>query len=142
MPSPAVLLKKAQQYLRSSAILLETGDFDSSASRAYFAMFFAAQALLLERHEGLPKQAGIRSAFIEQFVDNGPFPERARHALERGHSLQELADYSHDFAVPEDDAEALLAEAEAFVNSIAQFRSAQPGAHSPGPSETAPDQDT
>lgn len=113
------LLRKAQQYLRSSAVLLETGDFDSTASRAYFAMFYAAQALLMNRNASLPSGSGIRRAFVEQFVENGPLPDRAKEALNRGYELQEVGDYSQEFVVSERDAEQLLSEAEAFVNSIA-----------------------
>lgn len=115
------LLNKAQTYLRSAAVLLELEDYDSCASRAYFAMFYAAQALLLKERGELPKQQGIRSAFVETFVESGPLPERAGEALNAGYHLQEKADYSHGFAVEQADAEHILQEAEAFVNSLGRL---------------------
>ena len=115
------LLRKAQTYLRSAAVLLELEDYDSCASRSYFAMFFAAQGALLAERGALPENQGIRSAFIETFVDNGPLPERAGTALQTAYALQERGDYSHTFAVELDEAERGLQEAEAFVNTLARL---------------------
>lgn len=112
------LFKKAQKYLRSAAVLLELEDFDSTASRSYFAMFFAAQAALLQEMNEMPLKQSIRAAFVERFVEDGPLPTRAAEVLHRGSELQELGDFAHDFAVSSDDAEFILAEAEAFVNSL------------------------
>lgn len=41
------LLERADKYLRSARILLEEGDYESSVSRTYYAMFYSAQAMLL-----------------------------------------------------------------------------------------------
>lgn len=112
------LLNKSQKFLRSAAVLFELEDFDSCASRSYFAMFYAAQAMLLSETQAFSSKQGIRSSFIEQFVKRGPLPERAGAAFERASELQEVGDYAYDFAVTEPDSEHILAEAEAFVNSI------------------------
>ena len=114
-----VLFAKAQTYLRSAAVLYELEDFDSCASRCYFAMFYAVQAVLLHEQGALPSQQGIRSAFIEAFVETGRLPERAEDALALAHDLYEQGDYSHRFAVDAAAAERALQEAEAFVNSLA-----------------------
>lgn len=115
------LLNKSQKYLRSAAVLFELEDFDSSASRSYFAMFYAAQAMLLSATQAFSSRQGIRSSFIEQFVENGPLPTRAGEAFERAAELQEVGDYAYDFAISEGDAEFALAESEAFVNSITNY---------------------
>ena len=112
------LLKKAQKYLRSAAVLLELEDFDSTASRAYFAMFYAAQAALLQHRAEMPPRQGIRTTFVDVYVTNGPLPDRAADVLQRAAELQEVGDFAYDFAVAGGDAESILAEAEAFVNSL------------------------
>ena len=116
----APLRRKAQQYLRSAALLFEGGDYDSCASRAYFAMFYAAQAALLTEIEDLPRQ-GIRTAFAERFVHAGRLPPRADEALTQAYELQQLGDYARRPAVDAADAERMLQEAEAFVNSLARL---------------------
>lgn len=112
------LLNKAQKFLRSAAVLIELEDFDSTASRAYFAMFYAAQAALYQETQAVSSKQGIRSAFISRFVERGPLPERAGEVLQRASELQEMGDYAYDFSVSQEDAEFILSEAEAFVNSL------------------------
>lgn len=114
-PPPNDLLQKAQQYLRSAAVLLELEDFDSCASRAYFAMFYAAQGLVIYEQGQLPTTQGIRSAFYQLFIETGRLPARAADMLDRGYGLQEKADYSSQFALSREEAEQTLQEAEAFV---------------------------
>lgn len=118
MNEAASLLKKAQKYLQSAAVLLELEDFDSCASRSYFAMFYAAQAALLHVGDAIPATQGIRSAFVTRFVESGQFPARAAKALNEAAEYQEVGDYSHDFAIRRENAEHVLQEAEAFVNSV------------------------
>ncbi len=49
MSASEALLEKAERYIRSASILADDGDFDSAASRLYYAMFFMAEALLESR---------------------------------------------------------------------------------------------
>ena len=48
----------------------------------------------------------------------GPLPDRAAVVLQRGSALQQLGDFAHEFAVDAGDAEFILAEAEAFANTM------------------------
>ncbi len=118
MDQPRLLLYKAQKFLRSAAVLLELEDYDSAASRAYFAMFYSAHAALLQRRVDVNRQRGIRTAFVETFVASGQLPEHAGEILDQAQRLQEMADYTHQFSVSARDAERLLQEAEAFVNTM------------------------
>ncbi len=112
------LFNKAQKYLRSSALLLEMEDFDSSVSRAYFAMFYSAQAALIHNGGGLPTRQSIRGAFRDRYIETGVLPQHAGRVLQEAADLQEMADYAHDFAIDRFTAERILQEAEAFVNSL------------------------
>ena len=111
------LFDKAQVYLRSAAVLLELEDFASCASRAYFAMFYAAQAALLADGEKVPGRQSLRAAFQKRFVDGGQVPALAGESFERAGDLQERADYS-TAPLAQVDVEDCLQHAEAFVNSL------------------------
>ncbi len=115
------LLKKAQKYLQSAAVLLELEDYDSCVSRAYFAMFYTAQAMLLSEGYSLPGNQGIRSTFSEVFVQSGRLPRRAETAFNHAAELQELGDYAQNFVIPREEAEKALQEAEAFVQSLTRI---------------------
>ncbi|HEY4717309.1 MAG TPA: HEPN domain-containing protein [bacterium] len=40
----------AKKYLKSAELLLKEEDYESSISRAYYAMFYSAQAMLLTKN--------------------------------------------------------------------------------------------
>jgi uncharacterized protein (UPF0332 family) len=43
------LIERAKKYLRSAELLINEGDYESSVSRTYYAMLYAAQAMLLTK---------------------------------------------------------------------------------------------
>ena len=57
------LVEKAKKYLRSAEILLKEGDYESSVSRTYYAMFYCAQAMLLTKNLSFSSHKGVISAF-------------------------------------------------------------------------------
>jgi uncharacterized protein (UPF0332 family) len=48
-PEQEGLLQKAYRNIRSAKLLVGDGDFDTAVSRAYYAMFYVAEALLLSK---------------------------------------------------------------------------------------------
>jgi uncharacterized protein (UPF0332 family) len=67
------LLDKASRAIRAAAALLRDGDVDFAAARAYYAMLYAAEALLNERNVRFRKHGGVHGAFGEHFVKSGLF---------------------------------------------------------------------
>jgi len=57
------LVEKAKKYLRSAEMLLKEGDYESSVSRTYYAMFYCAQAMLLTKNLSFSSHKGVISAF-------------------------------------------------------------------------------
>ena len=57
------LLEKAERFIRSARILAADGDFDSAASRLYYAMFYMAEALLETRGLSFSSHKAVISAF-------------------------------------------------------------------------------
>jgi uncharacterized protein (UPF0332 family) len=57
------LLNKAAHAIRASELLLRGGEMDFAVGRAYYAMFYTAQALLYERGFRASKHSGIHSLF-------------------------------------------------------------------------------
>jgi uncharacterized protein (UPF0332 family) len=63
MKETSALIQKAQRYLKSAELLLRDGDSESSVSRAYYAMFYAAEAVLLTKGLSFLSHKGVISAF-------------------------------------------------------------------------------
>lgn len=119
--APSTALHKAQVYLRSASVLLELEDHDSSVSRSYFAMSFAALALLDQRGVDWNGGSGLRQAFLEHFVADGPLPPHVGEAFREAAKLQEAADYSPRFAASAGQAERVLQQAEVLVTAAARL---------------------
>jgi uncharacterized protein (UPF0332 family) len=65
------LIGKAEKYLNSAEMLRSRGDFDSAASRLYYAMFYCAEALLMVKDLSFSSHRGVISAFCSALYKNG-----------------------------------------------------------------------
>ncbi|MFQ6126342.1 MAG: HEPN domain-containing protein [Candidatus Heimdallarchaeota archaeon] len=72
----ASLLQRASRYLKSAELLLGSGDYESSVSRTYYAMYYSAQAMLLARNLSYSSHRSVISAFGEYFIKTGIFIEK------------------------------------------------------------------
>jgi uncharacterized protein (UPF0332 family) len=62
------LLDKSARAVRAARLLLENGETDFAAGRAYYAMFYAAEALLWEEGHRSSSHSGVHSLFGERFA--------------------------------------------------------------------------
>jgi uncharacterized protein (UPF0332 family) len=65
------LLAKAHRAIRAAEKLLESDDAEFAAGRAYYAMFYVAEALLYERGLGFGKHSAVHAAFGKEFAKRG-----------------------------------------------------------------------
>jgi uncharacterized protein (UPF0332 family) len=65
------LLDKAARAIRAAATLVRDDNLDFAAGRAYYAMFYVAEALLHERDLGSKKHGGVHALFGEHFAKTG-----------------------------------------------------------------------
>ena len=115
------LIKRARRYLKSAEILLKEGDFESCVSRAYYAMFYSAEALLLTKGLSFSSHRGVISAFGEHFVKTGIFPKEMSRELHRAFEKRQLGDYEYTFVISKSEAEEMLEKGEEFVKKIVQY---------------------
>lgn len=108
------LVEKAKRSVAAAERLLRDGDFDFAVSRAYYAMFYVAQAMLLSREIRRSKHSGVIAAFQETFVKTGEVDRRFFHLLRDG--FEDRAEGDYGFAViSQEQAEAGLEAARQFV---------------------------
>ncbi len=115
------LIKRAMRYLKSAEILLKDKDCESAVSRAYYAMFYAVQAVLLTKKLFFSSHKGVISAFGEHFVKTGIFPKEMGRELNRAFEKRQLGDYEYTFVVSHDEAQEILRNGKDFVNTIAKW---------------------
>jgi uncharacterized protein (UPF0332 family) len=64
----SALIKKAQDSIEAARLLKNSGYYDFSVSRAYYAMFYVAEAFLLEDDLSFSKHSAVISAFGRRFA--------------------------------------------------------------------------
>lgn len=114
------MMVKASTACSSARALLDLGDVDGAANRAYYAMFDAARAALLA--SGAPVEpdigrthSGLIGAFGNHLVKNGPISKEVGRLLNRAHEIRLVADYNGN-SVESDDAREMVKQAEIFVS--------------------------
>ena len=69
-----VFLSKAFDCLADAIVLIEKDRFTASVSRSYYAMFHAAQAVLLLEEIETFTHTGVNIQFQKAFIKTGKFP--------------------------------------------------------------------
>ena len=87
------LLRKAQRTLQSARLLLTDGDYDGAVSRAYYAMFYVAEALLLAKGMTFSSHSAVISAFGKEFAKPGTIPGEYHRYLLDAQEARNISDY-------------------------------------------------
>jgi uncharacterized protein (UPF0332 family) len=109
---------KAERFLKSAEQLFETGDYDSCASRCYYAMFFMAEAALMLKGLSASSHRGVIGLFGKHFVQTGIFEPALGRALRRAYDVRLTGDYALGISVNREEAEDLLKEARRFIAEV------------------------
>lgn len=108
MKEVKTLIERAKRYLKSAEMLIKDGDYESSVSRTYYAMFYSAQAVLLTKNLSFSSHKGLISGFGEHFIKTGIFPKDMGRELNRAFEKRQIGDYGYEFVISGDEAEELL----------------------------------
>jgi len=111
----AGLLAKARRAVENARAQTQRGDHDFAVSRAYYAMFYAAEALLLEKSLSFSKHSAVIAAFGLHFVKSGIVPPEFQRYLTEGQAARNVSDYDIGPEVTADEASEQIARAEGFV---------------------------
>jgi uncharacterized protein (UPF0332 family) len=111
-------LKRSKQHFKSARDLLSNDDFADSISRSYYAIFQAARALLALDGSESRKHSGVISLFNRHFVKTGKVDKRLGVILKDAKRSREMADYTELAEFSREDAEAQIADAEAFIREV------------------------
>lgn len=93
MPGVDLYLSRAGDSLDAAELLLSGGFPDIAVSRAYYAMFYIAEAFLASRELAYAKHSGVIATFGREFAKTGIVPTHFHRYLIRGQELRLLADY-------------------------------------------------
>lgn len=118
-------LKSAQDRLLVAQQLFDLGHYLDAASKAYYAIFQAARAVLATIEIDSRKHSGVISLFNLRFVKTGIFPKEFRKIIVSAQDLRLASDYDDFYVVSRKDAEQSLKNAITFIAGIEKYLSSE-----------------
>ena len=106
------LLLKARQSLSAARLLLENGYPDYAAARAYYSMFYIAEAFLAGEGMSFSSHAAVISAFGREFARTDRVPAEFHRFLIDAQDLRNAGDYGQLNAVTGEQATEQIIRAE------------------------------
>jgi uncharacterized protein (UPF0332 family) len=109
------LLLKAQQSLEAAKLLLNNNYPDYATSRAYYSMFYIAEAFLEGEGLSFSKHSAVIAAFGREFAKPQRVPTEFHRFLIEAQELRTTGDYGQLNAVTTDQAAEQIDYAEQFL---------------------------
>jgi uncharacterized protein (UPF0332 family) len=120
-PDQAALLRKAHSSLHAAKLLAGEKLFDFSVSRAYYTMFYVAEALLLGQNRSFSKHSAVLAAFGEHLTKPGLVPSQFHRYLLDGEDSRHVGDYDLGPGLSAAEAAEQIRRAQEFLDLAAQL---------------------
>lgn len=100
---------------------MQDGDLDFAASRAYYAMFYIAEALLGEKDLHYSKHGGVHGSFAQHFVKTGEFDPKYQRWLVTTFSQRMVRDYGVEPDFLLEDIEEIISQSREFLQAAKTY---------------------
>ena len=110
-------LQRAEASIRAAKELASKSYYDFVASRAYYAAFYAATALLLSKELEFSRHSGVIASIHQRFVKTGKMDKRHGKDLNWLFELRGVGDYGATIHVSQQDAVRAIEIAEDFLET-------------------------
>ncbi|MFP4393495.1 MAG: HEPN domain-containing protein [Desulfohalobiaceae bacterium] len=110
-------LERSNQAVEAAEKLLYEGYYDFAASRAYYAVFYAASALLLHEGREFSKHSGVISAIHHHFIKSKRLETQHGKEINWLFELRNIGDYGVSVHVPEHEAKKAIDVSRRFIHA-------------------------
>ena len=114
-------IDSAMERLEASRVLIHSGLYQDAVSRAYYAVFQAARAVLATKSLDAKKHSGVISLFNRNFIKTGKLPRDFGKILKKAKDLRQASDYNDFYLVSKEEAKDAVESAERFIEGIKAF---------------------
>jgi len=117
----ALYIENAKEMLGVAQLNLDNGFYASAVNRAYYAIFYAANAMLATKGLARNKHSGVMSAFRQYFVKTNKIEKDFSNIYGRVFEDRNISDYDIHLAVEVDQVSKNLDDAKRFVERVDEF---------------------
>lgn len=111
-------LERAEQSILAADELFNRGFYDFAASRAYYAAFYAAIAILLNERLEFSKHSGVIAAIHQRFVKAGKLSKEHGKNLNWLFEIRNIADYGGMLHISQSQAKQAISAANTFLQTV------------------------
>jgi uncharacterized protein (UPF0332 family) len=120
-PEQAAYMEKATTSLQAAKALREQRFYDYAVSRAYYAMFYAAEAMLLGEGLKYSKHSAVIAAFGQRFAKTNRVSSHLHRYLITGQDSRLLSDYDPTVRTTKATADLKIEQAGEFLEAARAF---------------------
>lgn len=117
----AKLFEKARDSIEAADILLTNNKVDIAAGRAYYAMFYIAEALLNEKDLRFAKHGGVHAAFGEYFAKTKEIDPKYHRWLLDSFDKRLVGDYGVEANLQMDVVASMIRQAQEFLEAATAY---------------------
>jgi uncharacterized protein (UPF0332 family) len=115
------LLDKAIDAIEVAEILVDKEKSDFAVGRAYYAMFYIAEAMLNEKGLKFNKHSAVHAAFGEQFAKTRELDAKFHRWLLDSFDKRQAGDYDVDTEIERDVAVKVINQAREFLEAAQEY---------------------
>ena len=108
-------LTRAREALAEADLLIAGKRWNGALNRLYYALFYAARALLALKRVDSSRHSGVIALFQEHFVKPGSVSADTARVLAQAFAKRQRADYGDFAEASESDVQELRGEADRFI---------------------------
>jgi uncharacterized protein (UPF0332 family) len=116
-PEVQELMDKAVRSLKTAEKILKDGEVDLAGSRAYYAMFYVAQAVLLQRGLSFSSHSAVNSNFGKEFARTGVLNPKFHNYLIKSQDRRNIGDYAIGTHLTEEEVREMPSWAKEFIKA-------------------------
>ena len=114
-------LEKAKDSLDASDLLRTQGYYDFAASRAYYSMFYVAEALLASLGQSYSSHAAVQAAYGREFAKTAKLDAKFHRWLIDASDARNVGDYGVGHNITSDHAEQIYQWAREFLRRAEDY---------------------
>lgn len=114
-------IENAKEMLEVAQVMLDNDFYTSTVNRAYYAIFYSANALLITKNLASRKHSGVISLFRKNFIKTNLISSEYSDIYGRVMGSRHESDYELDSAITPQIAQENLNDAKRFVLEMKQW---------------------
>jgi uncharacterized protein (UPF0332 family) len=115
------LIDKARRSLKTAEKIFKDGELDFAGSRAYYAMFYVAEALLLQKGLSFSSHSAVTANFGKEFARTGILNPKYHQYLIKSQDLRNIGDYAIGTHLTTEEVTEMLVWAKEFIKAAENY---------------------